>query len=217
MTLNDLLAEVGDPDERPRSLAHQRRVAVHEAGHVVAYTMLGIGTVLSATILAEGATAGRVQVELVGMEGPLPGEMQARLVCILAGRAAEEAILGEAGGGCGGAAGSDLAEATHLALLAELSLGLGEGLAWHGALTRQEIGPMLLGRPGLSSRVEGRLNSAYADALILMREHNATIEAVAQALLARETLGGQDLVTIIAGQSRKETHSSLPSLPARAM
>jgi ATP-dependent Zn protease len=210
MTLNDLLAEIGDPDERPRSPAHQRRVAVHEAGHVVAYTMLGIGTVLSATIRAEGATAGRVQVELVGMEGPLPGEMQARLVCILAGRAAEEAILGEAGGGCGGAAESDLAEATHLALLAELSLGLGEGLAWHGVPTRQEVGPMLLGRPGLASRVEGRLKAAYAESLILMREHSATIDNLAQALLAQEMLCGQEILTIIAVQSSKRTHPRLP-------
>lgn len=204
MAPEDLLAEIRGERGRERSAGFLRRVAVHEAGHVLAYHILRPGTVLSASIRGAGLVAGGVRVAPNDTSIAMAQEIHQHLVCCLSGRAAEEEMLREASGGCGGAEDSDLAEATHLAALAELSLGFGAALVWNGAIRRADVGAVLLARPDVAERVEQRLQAAYADARELVRGTRAVVEAVARALVERETMSGAELALVISAAGQKQ-------------
>jgi len=193
MEAGDLLAEISGPGPQ-RSATYRRRIAVHEAGHVLVHHLAEPGSVVAASIRRQD---GAVHVQEGGDFAFLPQEVHRRLRSLLAGRAAEEVVLGEAGGGAGGAQGCDLSAATHIALLAELSLGLGESLAWHGAPRPEEVGPLMLAQPGITERVERRLRAAYDDALELLRTHRLALEAMADALVVAEALTASEISAVL--------------------
>lgn len=99
-----------------------RRMAVHEAGHAVAFHRLRQAGVLVGRITAAriGANGGLVAIEEQAGT-PTRAELEARITCGLAGRAAEALVLGAPGTAAGGDASSDLALATGLSLQLELS------------------------------------------------------------------------------------------------
>ncbi|WP_184521758.1 AAA family ATPase [Muricoccus pecuniae] len=207
VSLGDLLAEIGGGEGSELPAAYRERVAIHEAGHVVAYAVLGIARVLSANLHAEGGLAGSVQIAQAEPTAIVPDEIRARLVACLAGRAAEEVLLGSVSGGSGGSEGSDLAEATHLAALAEFSLGLGTGLVWYGAVSRAEVGGVLLRRPDLAGQVEARVHEAYRGALDLLHEHRLAVTQVASALVTQGALDGEQLRKIVEATIREQEPS----------
>jgi hypothetical protein len=69
--------------------------------------------------------------------------MRQRLALLLAGRAAEEVVLGAPSSGAGGDLDSDLATATRVATTAEAALGLGRELLWLGFPRGGNLGSML--------------------------------------------------------------------------
>ena len=91
-------------------------------------------------------------------------ERLGRLLAInLAGRAAEKTVCGLVSAGSGGAADSDLAKATAMALAMETRLGFGaDQPLLH--LDLGEPGTALGWRPDLAARVDARLEAAYAEA-----------------------------------------------------
>ncbi|WP_192844243.1 hypothetical protein [Aurantimonas coralicida] len=94
---------------------------------------------------------------------------------MLAGRAAEEVILGSPSAGAGGSASSDLAQVTRIVANAETSLGFG-GTLVHGAQID-------------GAAVHRRLARLYAETIVLVRRHRAAIEALADLALERRVLG----------------------------
>ena len=90
---------------------------------------------------------------------------------LLAGRAAEEIVLGQPSSGAGGNGGSDLAQATRLAATASTALGLDDaaGLVWSGTLDEVTLTERMAGDPVLVTGVCRLLNGAYTDALTLVR------------------------------------------------
>ncbi|MEO9787408.1 MAG: hypothetical protein ABJF67_07335 [Aurantimonas coralicida] len=105
----------------------------------------------------------------------LPGDVVREAVCMLAGRAAEEVILGSPSAGAGGSASSDLAQVTRIVANAETSLGFG-GTLVHGAQID-------------GAAVHRRLARLYAETIVLVRRHRAAIEALADLALERRVLG----------------------------
>jgi cell division protease FtsH len=97
------------------------------------------------------------------------------LVVVLAGRAAEEVVLGAPSAGAGGSADSDLAGATKLAVTAAATLGLdsASGLVWFGVPDAVNLPWMLVDDLALAARVRATLDAAYADALALVRRRRA--------------------------------------------
>ncbi|MEX6508643.1 AAA family ATPase [Jiella sp. M17.18] len=115
----DLMAAAVPPDTRPEAV--RRRIAVHEAGHATA--VLRQGRVPNSLSIA-CAGGGRVVHEREQTELVL-SELRAQLAVHLAGRAAEEIVLGAVSAGAGGVDASDLGQATKLVALLEGRLGLG--------------------------------------------------------------------------------------------
>lgn len=172
--IDDLLTEVRSKRE-PFSGEERRRLAIHEAGHVVSGTILGRMEIVGVSIGDRGGLT-----EVADIEGSVdPDHCNDLIVMLMAGRAAEELVLGSPSTGAGGAPDSDLAHATELAKKIELKFGFGDfGPIYVG----EDIRDPLTTVPGLLASVRKRLDRAVADAAELLGKNRATLEKVAAAL-----------------------------------
>jgi DNA polymerase III delta prime subunit len=167
-----------------------RRVAIHEAGHALVNHILGVGRVTRVSLRGGGGDGGLTERLLAHTEGT-EAELDDYLTVDLAGRAAEQTILGSVSSGAGGPPGSDLARATRLAEMVETQFGLGaSGLVW------LEQGAMR--DPVILRRIRLRLEAAEARALALIEAHCAGVLAIADALVAEGELSGRRLDDLLA-------------------
>ncbi|SFL58727.1 ATP-dependent Zn proteases [Loktanella salsilacus] len=190
MTIDHLVAAIGTA-RPPIPTALRRRIAIHEAGHVVAAHVTGNARPLSAVL--SGDTG---HVEML----PLPHDgstavITATLVRHLTGRAAEAELLGEVSGGSGGGVASDLAQATRAALQEALSLGRGEDLIWHPSTDDPAV--LFARHRGLKDRIARRLDGAYASARQIIRTNCAAVEAIAAHLFVDGYLEENDLQDLL--------------------
>jgi ATP-dependent Zn protease len=194
LELDDLLAEVRSSTEPP-SREIRRLLAVHEAGHVVAATVLGCMEVLGVSIGdRDGLT------EIIEMDRCAhPKEFDQVMVMLMAGRAAEELVFGSPSVGAGGMAGSDLSLATELAKKIEMKFGFGE----YGPVFLPDDGihDLLTVVPGLLEAVRKRLDHALAGARDLLEENRAALDAVAEALDRAGYLSAAEISELVATQS----------------
>lgn len=182
----------------PRSMALRTRMAIHEAGHAVARLLLGFGPISEMSI---EATKGGYVAGSVGQDEMTESWLTSVLIQTLAGRAAEEIILGTVSANSGGTDYSDLASATKLALEMETVLGLGRS---QPLIYRQaaEIGGGLAADPELAARANERLERAYQAACTIVREQEAAVDFLAEQLFEAGTLDGPELDVVLA-ETRK--------------
>ena len=169
-----------------------RWAAVHEAGHALIGSLLPEIELHHASIRSDATTDGAVGVT----HDPGPGreqDFQAQLVFRLGGRAAEEICFGQGTAGCQ----ADLAGATLLAARVEFGLGFRD-LTWPGRVDEGTLPGLLMTSRGLHERVEARLRDALERACGLLRRHRAALDAIADALVAREALSGAEVAEIVA-------------------
>ena len=101
---------------------------------------------------------------------------------LLAGRTAEQIVLGTVSNGAGGGPSSDLALATDLAVKAEVEHGLGQDLVWQPSDIASRFMP-----ERLCDLVRGRLHDAENAARRKLEAHRPDLERIARALIdARE-------------------------------
>lgn len=191
MIVSDLEAQVIGDDFRSEEAI--RRSAVHEAGHVIAGLEIG-GTLESVSIIATGDSGGSASFEHPLDKLHTGVELQGLAMSMLAGRAAEQIILGEPSSGAGGGDDSDLGRATDLVARMEGSLGLGDSLVFRagpGSATS------LLLEVDFRRRVDKAMSDLYQRALNLIRARKPALLAVADALAERRFLSGKDVAEII--------------------
>lgn len=183
----DLVAALAPPDTRPASV--RRRVAVHEAGHAVAAHLLGM-RLERVSMISAGVFGGSTQAS--GENGLMTRrDIDARVVIALAGRAAEDIMLGEVSAG----ATLDLMQATDLIAKAHLTFGLGERLSSTG----DAVGSMLALDRGLRVTIEAELAEAYSKAVDMISDARRSVQRVADALLEKRLLSGTEAQALIAG------------------
>lgn len=198
----------GNRKKMPDDLAW--RIAVHEAGHALCWTLLEIGRVELVTIGngEGGVTEGRLSAFSQQDE-----EWVTRMIIRdLAGRAAELLIFGNAVAGSGGSDVSDLAVATGRATLAETVLGF----AQHQPLLYRETSTPLSGLGldhQLRDRVNKRLEAAMERASALLAEHRHILVELAEALMAQQTLEGDDVRRIVGAAGRVQADGNEHSIP----
>lgn len=171
----------------------RRRIAVHEAGHMLARILLDLGELTTVTI--DTATGGFTEATSPDDVVDTAEQCDHYLEMTMAGRAAEQVVYGSTLSGSGGFAHSDLAKATQLATAMEVSLGFGKRLPLlyrdpdHGqAMIRQDR--------DLARRVHRRLDRAEASARKLIRRRRVQLEMIADALEAHGTLEGGELAAL---------------------
>jgi hypothetical protein len=185
-SLDDLIQAVAPPDRRSHD--DLRIAAVHEAGHAVAFRAAG-RTVASISIVLRGDAGGETRAKGRTPFSPTRADLDAAVVPLLSGRAAEATVLGAVSAG----AVADLAAATRLLADAHGAHGLGATM-----LHRGDPSQALLYDRDLRDVVEADLQRLYARALALVRRRRADVERIAAALIARRFLTGADVDAVLA-------------------
>ncbi|WP_404526008.1 AAA family ATPase [Bradyrhizobium diazoefficiens] len=194
LALRDLRGALVTNDDRPLEL--RWRNCVHEAGHLVADVIhFGPDNVFANTARV-GSRGGRlVRTTAPACAGTLE-VYRRRLQVILAGRAAEELLLGAGSHGAGGARESDLDHATSLAAAMVGSLGV------IGADYITYFGPRddtrtLLSFAEVREGVARELADAVAAARSLLEANRAVVEVVAQRLMDRGRVAGAEVSEVL--------------------
>lgn len=200
MTWSDL--ETALLSERRQMTPENRyRIAVHEVGHALAYTVLGIGEVqtLAVGVSLDGMAGGLGQVVLTFRtdEPQTENWLTRKMACLLAGRVAEQLIFDQALAGSGGHPESDLARATTFALAAETELGFSDVdtlIYRRPALAEQQM----LQDSDLMKRVEARLKWAEAVALGVLETNRAFLQTMAEELADVGVMTGDHMIQRLA-------------------
>jgi cell division protease FtsH len=175
-----------------RALCERERliVAYHEAGHALAAELLDCQQkVQQVSIVPRGRSAGHMifsDEEDVFLHSR--SELLDRLTITLAGRAAEEIVVGDVTSG----AGDDLQKATQLATSMVARLGMGQTLGLYALREDEELSERA------REEVRSLLAERYQAARSLLAGRRALLERVAQALLAEETLDRARFLELLA-------------------
>jgi len=180
--------------------ARRRTVAIHEAGHAVVAAELGIGTLEGVFVLDEVRPPqpyGLVRL-IIRDDDELNRQLNTdRIAFFLAGRAAEEELLGNAYMGAGGPEGSDLQRATDLATEMEVLFGMGEGISYFDASTPAHRDRLRRANPEIAARVERVLVRELGRSREIVRRHRRAIEEVAATLEKTGHVEGTDVARIL--------------------
>ena len=198
----DALEKVVLGTERRLMMTHEerRRTALHEGGHALLGMLIpGADPVRKISIIPRGRALG------VTLQSPEADRyaydadyLRGRLVGMLGGRAAEDVVFGVISTG----AENDMVQATHIARNMVGRWGMSDAIGPVSVLDDQQQDPF--GRPQVSddtmrlvdSEVRRILDECYARAVELLAEHRDRLDALADALLERETLDEADAYEI---------------------
>ncbi len=210
LQIADLMEALDGDGATPEQL---RVAAVHEAGHALALCVLRPGE-LEAISLSGRRAAGGLTATSTPPGVVIAADVHRQLQCLLAGRAAEETLLGVVSAGSGGGPDSDLGLATKLALTAVTAWGFGEApaasraeiwgvaqppeLVWLGLPDSSDVAAMLTSDPEVGTEVSRALGRAFADARALMVERRTALEQLAKAVEKRRALSGLEAEAIVA-------------------
>jgi cell division protease FtsH len=182
----------------------KRILAYHEAGHaMMAHLMSSASPVQKATIIARGTALGYT-LNLPEEDRYLhtKEELIDWMVVTLAGRAAEQVVFGRVTNG----AANDLEKVTELARAMVFEYGMGEGAA--ARTMRADNYALSEESKQLRDHEQARLTDvAYGEALRLTTKHRGLLDRVASALLAKETLGRNELLALF-GEVEPESRAA---------
>jgi cell division protease FtsH len=199
---------VSGPQRRGRLLTEdeRRRIAAHEAGHAIVAAAAGQGTeVHRLSVVARGRGLGSVQL---GSERDAVlstrSQLLARLRTAVAGRAAEELLLGEPSTG----GDADLSHATALARdlvarhgmserLGRVRLAPEDGAGFLGGASEPLVASAAV-QHEVDIEVRRLLEEAFEQARATLEAHHGPLRRVVDRLLAEETLEGAELSGLLA-------------------
>ena len=182
----------------------RRIVAYHEMGHtLVALAIPGSDPIQKVSIIPRGIGALGYTMQRPTDDRFLMGlhELEDKMTVLMGGRAAETLLGGDISTG----ASDDLAKATDIARGMVLRFGMDKAL---GPVAYDTDQGQFLGQQGafwqqrrfsdqtaheIDQAVRGRLEAALARAIGILSDNRAALDEGAELLLARETLGAEDL------------------------
>ena len=189
--LEEALEIFNGGDTKKWDISQLERVARHESGHALLCWLSGEKPSYL-TVVARGDHGGYMQREI--QEGKhlfTKEELLGRIRTSLGGRAAELVYYGEQGGLSTGA-GGDLRSATATARRIVSSYGMDEDFGL--AAEAQAEGPMT---PEVRSAVNRILKEQMQQAIRLVAENKSTIDALVEALMAKNHLSGKQIAQIM--------------------
>jgi cell division protease FtsH len=179
--------------------ADRRRTAYHEAGHaLVGMLTAGADPVRKITIVPRGQSLGvTLSSPDVDRFNYSRAELEARVKMALGGRAAEEVVFGDQTTGAEG----DIAQVTALVRLMVGRWGMSAAIGMVAVLPSDGANPWSeLASPRtlelLDEEVRGTVEAAYYEVVALLAAERTRLDALADALLERETLDQIDAYRI---------------------
>ena len=194
--------------------------AYHEAGHAFVSVMYSdiVDPIHKATIVPRGRALGMVQhLPIDDKVSMTLQEVRANLAVDLAGRASEEIFFGADKITTG--AESDIDHATRLARYSVTTAGLSPKL---GLAAIKQVSTFGTRAPlenaseqtaqMVDSEIRAWLDAAHADAVKLLTKNKKTVEKLANELLKRETLTGDEIKEIVFGKKTPEKKKAKKSV-----
>jgi cell division protease FtsH len=189
----------------------RKLTAYHEAGHtVVSLLTPGSDPIHKVTIVPRGRALG-LMMSLPDKDryGQTKEWLIGRLAISFGGRVAEEMIFGPNKVTTGAA--SDIDQATNVARRMVTQFGMSERIGMMAVGDREQeifLGREFAQRREVSERtaemvdeeVKRLIDEAYARARVLLEENRELLDRIALTLLERETIDGEDLKLLVAGQ-----------------
>jgi cell division protease FtsH len=204
----DALEKIVLGPQRPILLSQtdRERIAYHEGGHaILGLVVPGADPVHRVSIVPRGQALGVTYQRPDSDRYNYPeAYLRARLVGMLGGRAAEELVYGTRTTG----AESDIEQVTQLARSMVTRWGMSDRLGMVQLAPRENpfLGPVpgQEGVRGISEataravddEVRRIIEESHAEAGRLLTEHRRELDALAQALLAKETLDEEDVLAV---------------------
>jgi cell division protease FtsH len=184
-----------------------RRLAVHEAGHAVVAAAVGkTGGIDKVSIVARGKGVGHLSLAGEDTEFPTRMDLEARIAVAVAGLAAEQLVFTHFSVG----SEQDLQRATHTARDLAGRFGMSDQLGRARLLSAD--GQVFLGRDYLATsevsqptleELDAEVRRILADqetlASRVLADHRHILDGLAEALVAHETLKGDELHHHLAG------------------
>jgi cell division protease FtsH len=172
----------------------RRRLAYHEAGHALVGHWLKAGLVERVTIEPRGAALGVTYITRE-TEDPLykQAELTSRLAMMLAGRETELLVFDSVSSG----ASDDLKRASELAINMVGSLGFSDafGLLSVAGVPKELLGPDI--QAAVLREARALLEQSQLSCQQLLRAQRLRLDALAQRLLEREVLSGDELKALL--------------------
>ena len=211
----------------------KKTTAYHEAGHALVASLLpGTDPLHKVTIIPRGSALGvTMQLPVDEQHTYQKGYLYNSLAILMGGRCAEEICLGEMTTG----AGNDIERATEMARKMVCEWGMSEKMGPLSYGSKEE--QVFLGRDFsnqknfsdqtaklIDQEVKTLVMGGYNRAAELLKTNRDILENLAQALLERETLTGDEVKNIIDGKndsdldsSGEESQKTQPKVPAEKL
>src|SRR5213082_3004031 len=188
----------------------RRILAYHEGGHaLMAHLMGSVMELQKVTIVSRG--------NALGYAFYLPGEdrylhtkeeLVDGIIVALAGRAAEEVVFGRVTNG----AANDLEKVTEIARSMVFEWGMSDSVS--SRTLRADNYALSEETKRLRDSEQARLtDGAYEEALRLLEKHRPALDRLAQALLEKETLMRDEVLTLLAGLESESRASESVGVP----
>ena len=214
--------------------AEKKLTAYHEAGHAICSLFVpDTDPIHKATIIPRGRALGMVQqLPEKDQYSYSRSKMLSRLIILMGGRVAEELKFGYDKVTSG--ASSAIAAATNLARSMVTEWGMSDKLG--PVLYAENSGEVFLGKSVTQNKnmsedtarlvdaeIKRLVTESYEGAQKLLKEKNKEWETLAQALMEYETLTGDEIKQVLAGEKvdkskecpvceEKRTHASIPEI-----
>jgi cell division protease FtsH len=204
--------KLGPAKKKLQSDEDKKITAYHEAGHaIVTHFLPKMDPVHRISIVARGMSLGHTLIPpAVDRTHETKTRLQQQITAILGGRAAEEAVFDELTAG----AANDIDQATRLARAMVIDFGM-------SPLGPVDLGPQFdydqMGKatwyepaqvsPAMQEKVDLEIkkiiDSAYKDAIRLVKEKKKLLDSVVKELLEKETLDRDDFEKVVGKKKSK--------------
>ena len=186
-----------------------KTTAIHEAGHAVAmYRLPTHDPVRHISIVPRGRSLGATwSLPKDDSSNMTRNEMYEQVVALLGGRAAEDLFLGDISVG----ASNDIERATKLAKDMVARYGMSERI---GTVSYLDDGEVFIGRDYQSTKsyseqvagtidqeVKALIDRAYAQCLDILKKDSDKLQALADYLLANESITGEQFANLMEGKA----------------
>jgi cell division protease FtsH len=173
--------------------------AVHEIGHAVVGTALGMELVsveIAPRLLptARNQSVGKAIFERQVWARRTKSHYLSVIAMTLAGMASEELLLCSRDDGVSGGICSDLHSATRIAIRLERTHGMGKGLASFGDLTAAPLNEISHLDPKLLARVDAILQTQFERGKAILERHRTACERLVDGLVSAHELSGQEVL-----------------------
>jgi len=188
----------------------RRTTAYHEAGHaLVAAKLPGSDPIHKVTIIPRGRALGvTMQLPTDDRHTYSRDYLEKALSVLMGGRAAEEIIFNQRTTG----AGNDIERATDMARKMVTKWGMSEALGPQALAAKDDsvfLGRELVTHKDFSeetarlidAEIKRIIDEAYERTMTILKENLDRLHAIAGALLERETISGDDIAKLLAGET----------------